>query len=186
MMKWTSKAALLIATLGFTQAALAESVQFETTLGNFTVELNSEKAPLSVANFIRYVEDGSYVGTQFHRVIPGFMAQGGGFDKDMLKKSNYGPIKNEGNNGLGNDVATIAMARTNNPDSATRQFYINLNDNGFLNASQRPPGYAVFGKVTQGFDVIQNMATKKTKALPNGMRDIPIEPIIITKATLIK
>ena len=186
MMKWTSKAALLIATLGFTQAALAESVQFETTLGNFTIELNSEKAPISVANFIRYVKDGSYVGTQFHRVIPGFMAQGGGFDKDMLKKSSYGPIKNEGYNGLGNDTATVAMARTNNPDSATRQFYINLNNNGFLNANQRPPGYAVFGKVTQGFDVIQTMATKPTKALPNGMRDIPVEPIIITKATLIK
>ncbi|PQJ88604.1 peptidylprolyl isomerase [Aliivibrio sifiae] len=186
MMKWTSKAALLIAALGFTNAAFAESVKFETTLGNFTVELNSEKAPISVANFIRYVEDGSYVGTQFHRVIPGFMAQGGGFDKNMLKKSSYGPIRNEGDNGLENDTATIAMARTNNPDSATRQFYINLNDNDFLNGSQRPPGYAVFGKVTQGFDVIQKMATKKTKALPNGMRDIPVEPIIITKATLIK
>lgn len=104
----------------------------------------------------------------------------------MIKKPSYGPIKNEGYNGLGNDTATIAMARTNNPDSATRQFYINLNDNDFLNASQRPPGYAVFGKVTQGFDVIQKMATKKTKSLPNGMRDIPVEPIIITKATLIK
>jgi len=185
-MKWTSKAALLITALGFSQLSFADTVEFETTLGNFTVELNSEKAPISVANFIRYVEDGSYVGTQFHRVIPGFMAQGGGFDKDMVKKSTYAPIKNEGANGLGNDTATIAMARTNNPDSATRQFYINLADNGFLNASQRPPGYAVFGKVTQGFDVIQEMATKKTKALPNGMRDIPIEPIIITKATLIK
>ncbi|AAW85216.1 peptidyl-prolyl cis-trans isomerase [Aliivibrio fischeri ES114] len=186
MIKMISKAALIIAALSTSQMALAESVKFETTLGNFTVELNSEKAPISVANFIRYVEDGSYVGTQFHRVIPGFMAQGGGFDKNMIKKPSYGPIKNEGYNGLGNDTATIAMARTNNPDSATRQFYINLNDNDFLNASQRPPGYAVFGKVTQGFDVIQKMATKKTKALPNGMRDIPVEPIIITKATLIK
>ncbi|MGF1905179.1 peptidylprolyl isomerase [Aliivibrio salmonicida] len=186
MMKLTSKVALLIAALGFTQSALAESVKFDTTLGSFTIKLNAEKAPISVANFIRYVEDGSYVGTQFHRVIPGFMAQGGGFDKDMLKKSNYGPIKNEGYNGLGNDTATVAMARTNNPDSATRQFYINLNDNDFLNANQRPPGYAVFGKVTQGFDIIQKMASKPTKALANGMRDIPVEPIIITKATLIK
>ncbi|MCP3699746.1 MAG: peptidyl-prolyl cis-trans isomerase [Aliivibrio sp.] len=186
MVKMISKAAVIVAALMTSQAVLAESVKFDTTLGSFTVELNSEKAPISVANFLRYVEDGSYVGTQFHRVIPGFMAQGGGFDKDMLKKANYGPIKNEGNNGLSNDTATIAMARTNNPDSATRQFYINLNNNGFLNANQRPPGYAVFGKVTQGFDVIKEMATKPTKALPNGMRDIPIEPIIITKATLIK
>ncbi|KAB2825475.1 peptidylprolyl isomerase [Aliivibrio finisterrensis] len=186
MVKMISKATVIVAALMTSQAALAESVKFDTTLGSFTVELNSEKAPVSVANFLRYVEDGSYVGTQFHRVIPGFMAQGGGFDKDMLKKASYGPIKNEGNNGLSNDTATIAMARTNNPDSATRQFYINLNNNGFLNANQRPPGYAVFGKVTQGFEVIQEMATRPTKALPNGMRDIPVEPIIITKATLIK
>jgi len=162
----------------------APKVVFETTLGNFTVELNEEKAPISVENFIKYVEDGSYVGSQFHRVIAGFMAQGGGFDKDMNRLATYAPIKNEGSNGLKNQTATIAMARTNNPDSATRQFFINLNDNNFLDASQRPPGYAVFGKVTQGFEVIQSMAKKPTRNV-GRMADVPVEAIVITKATLI-
>ncbi|WP_260261205.1 peptidylprolyl isomerase [Vibrio intestinalis] len=160
-------------------------VEVETNIGNFTIELNEEKAPVSVANFIKYVEDGSYVGTQFHRVIPGFMAQGGGFDKDMNRADTYAPIKNEANNGLNNDTATIAMARTNDPDSATRQFFINLVDNDFLNYGARPPGYAVFGKVTQGFDVVQEMARKPTHTV-GRYRDVPVEAIIITKATLIK
>ena len=140
-------------------------VNIETTLGNFTVELNQEQAPISVGNFLKYVEDGSYEGSQFHRVIPGFMAQGGGFDKDMNRLASYAPIKNEGSNGLKNDKATIAMARTNNPDSATRQFFINFSDNDFLNAKGSNPGYAVFGAVTDGFDVVQKMATIPTSTL---------------------
>ena len=120
-------------------------VEFETTLGAFTIELNQEKAPVTVDNFLKYVKDGSYVGTQFHRVIPGFMAQGGGFDQDMKQKPTYAPIKNEASNGLKNETATVAMARTNNPNSATRQFFINYVDNNFLDYDQRPPGYAVFG-----------------------------------------
>ncbi len=176
-----------IATLAMVSCAAfaGPKVQFETTLGSFTVELNEEKAPVTVANFLRYVEDGSYVGTQFHRIIPNFMAQGGGFDKDMNRLNTYPPIINEANNGLNNDAATIAMARTQDPNSATRQFFINFVDNGFLNYDQRPPGYAVFGKVTQGFDVVQAMATKPTKKV-GRMSDVPVTPIVITKAVLIK
>lgn len=178
---WLASLALVM-----TSSVWAEpKVEVGTTLGTFTVELNQEKAPISVANFIRYVEDGSYVGTQFHRIIPGFMAQGGGFDADMKQVSTYAPIKNEADNGLKNDTATIAMARTNDPNSATRQFYINLVDNDFLNYDQRPPGYAVFGQVTEGFDVIQKMAQQPTRSL-GRMRDVPVTPIIITSATLIQ
>ena len=163
-------------------------VNVETTLGDFTIELNQEQAPISVANFLKYVEDGSYKGTIFHRVIPGFMAQGGGFDQDMNKQAAYAPIKNEGSNGLKNDTATIAMARTNAPDSATRQFFINFSDNDFLNAkggNPGNPGYAVFGTVTEGFDIVQKMATIPTKRI-GRMSDIPADPIIINKVTLLK
>ena len=160
-------------------------VEFETTIGSFTVELNQEKAPITVENFLRYVEDGSYADTIFHRVIPNFMAQGGGFNQDMEMVKTYAPIKNEGNNGLNNDQATIAMARTNAPDSATRQFYINLVDNDFLNYGARPPGYAVFGQVTKGFEVIQEMAKQPTSS-SGGMRDVPETQIVITKATRIE
>lgn len=161
----------------------ANQVEFETTVGNFTVELNEQLAPVSVANFIKYVNDGSYVGTQFHRVIPGFMAQGGGFDNNMVERSSYSPIRNEASNGLENLTATIAMARTSNPNSATRQFFINLKDNDFLNYSRNSAGYAVFGKVVKGFDAIQAMAQKPTHNL-GMMQDVPVTPIMITKATL--
>ncbi|WP_192890077.1 peptidylprolyl isomerase [Vibrio bathopelagicus] len=160
-------------------------VNVETTLGEFTIELNQEQAPISVDNFLKYVEDGSYEGTIFHRVIPGFMAQGGGFDQDMNQQATYAPIKNEGSNGLKNDTATISMARTNAPDSATRQFFINFSDNDFLNAKGGNPGYAVFGTVTEGFDVVQKMATIPTKRI-GRMSDIPSDPIIINKVTLLK
>lgn len=166
-------------------AMAGPKVEFETTLGSFTVELNQDKAPLTVANFLKYVKDGSYVGSQFHRVIPNFMAQGGGFDKNMKSLPTYSPVRNEASNGLKNNTATIAMARTNNPHSATRQFFINFVDNSFLDYDQRPPGYAVFGKVTQGFDVIQGMGKKPTHSV-GRYRDVPVEPIIITKATLLK
>ncbi|CAM3067701.1 peptidylprolyl isomerase [Vibrio ordalii] len=161
----------------------APNVLIETNLGAFTIELNTEKAPTTVANFVKYVQDGSYIGSQFHRVIPGFMAQGGGFDADLKQLTTYAPIKNEASNGLTNDTATIAMARTNDPNSATRQFFINLVDNDFLNYNARPPGYAVFGKVTQGFDVVQKMAQQPTST-KGRMQDVPIEPIVITNVTL--
>ncbi|MDA9556938.1 peptidylprolyl isomerase [Vibrio sp.] len=175
--------ALSLAVLS-TSTIAAQTVEFETTLGKFTVELNEEKAPISSANFIKYVEDGSYKGTIFHRVIPGFMAQGGGFDESMTMRNTYPPIKNEASNGLSNKTASIAMARTNNPNSATRQFYINLTDNHFLDYSQRPPGYAVFGQVTQGFEVIQKMAQQPTGS-KGRYGDVPKTPITILKATLI-
>ncbi|MFA0079494.1 peptidylprolyl isomerase [Vibrio artabrorum] len=160
-------------------------VNVETTLGNFTIELNQEQAPVTTENFLKYVADGSYEGTIFHRVIPGFMAQGGGFDQEMNQQSTYAPIKNEGRNGLKNNTATVAMARTNAPDSATRQFFINLVDNDFLNAKGNNPGYAVFGTVTEGFNVVQKMATIPTKRM-GRMSDIPVAPIVITKVTLLK
>ncbi|EGR4443229.1 peptidyl-prolyl cis-trans isomerase [Vibrio cholerae] len=157
-------------------------VAVETTLGNFTIELNQEKAPISVANFLRYVDDGSYVGSQFHRVIPGFMAQGGGFDAYLNQLPTYAPIENEASNGLRNDTATIAMARTQNPNSATRQFYINLVDNDFLNYTAKPPGYAVFGQVIEGFDVIEKMAQQPTQN-KSRMQNVPVTPIVINKVT---
>lgn len=179
------KSLVLVLTLVSSSVFAGPKVTFETNLGPFTVELNQEKAPISVANFMKYVDDGSYVGSQFHRVIPNFMAQGGGFDQEMNRLPTYAPITNEATNGLSNKTATIAMARTNDPNSATRQFYINLVDNNFLDYKQRPPGYAVFGEVTQGFNVIQNMAKKPTTA-KRGMRDVPVEPIIITAVSVEK
>ncbi len=164
---------------------LAANVVFETTQGNFTVELNEEKAPITVNNFLRYVEDGSYEGSQFHRVIAGFMAQGGGFDAELNRLATYSPIRNEASNGLKNNVATIAMARTSDPHSASRQFFINLQDNDFLNYSARNDGYAVFGKVTQGFEVIESMAMQPT-GIRNRMKDVPVTPIIVNKVTLQK
>ncbi|TXX98535.1 peptidyl-prolyl cis-trans isomerase [Vibrio mimicus] len=157
-------------------------VAVETTLGNFTIELNQEKAPVSVANFLRYVDDGSYVGSQFHRVIPGFMAQGGGFDANLNQLPTYEPIENEASNGLRNNTATVAMARTQNPNSATRQFYINLVDNDFLDYAAKPPGYAVFGQVVEGFDVIEKMALQPTKT-QGRMQNVPVTPIVINKVT---
>ncbi len=169
----------------FSLPSWAQSVVFETNLGSFTVELNQEKAPITVENFLRYVKDGSYEGTQFHRVIANFMAQGGGFNEDMVRLPSYDSIKNEASNGLKNDTATIAMARTANPHSATRQFFINLQNNDFLNHSKSNPGYAVFGKVTKGFEVIKEMATKPTKS-KGRMKDIPITPIVIKKVFIQK
>ncbi|GAB7219438.1 peptidylprolyl isomerase [Vibrio comitans] len=160
-------------------------VVFETTQGNFTIQLDEEKAPVTSANFLRYVEDGSYAGTIFHRVIPGFMAQGGGFDEEMNQIQTYGPIKNEASNGLKNKVASVAMARTNNPDSATRQFFINYSDNAFLNYSSSNPGYAVFGQVVEGYDVVQKMASVPTKS-SGFMKDVPSTPIVVTKVTIQK
>ena len=175
---WVALIALFSSTLW-----AAPEVTIETNLGAFTVELNQEKAPITVANFLHYVEDGSYVGSQFHRVIHGFMAQGGGYDANLKTLNTEMPIKNEAYNGLRNDTATIAMARTNNPDSATRQFFINLKDNDFLNFSRQNPGYAVFGKVVKGFDVIQKMAQKPTHTV-GYMQDVPVTPIVISKVTL--
>jgi peptidyl-prolyl cis-trans isomerase B (cyclophilin B) len=163
-------------------------VKLTTTLGDIVIELDQEKAPQTVENFLRYVKEGFYDGTIFHRVIPGFMAQGGGFDQNFEQKSTHEAIKNEADNGLPNDRGTIAMARTPNPDSATAQFFINLKDNDFLNYSSPTPngwGYAVFGKVVEGMDVVDKMAEAKTGN--RGMhQDVPVEDIIIEKAEIVE
>ncbi|KLV05944.1 hypothetical protein ABT56_10495 [Photobacterium aquae] len=165
----------------------ATQVKVDTNLGDFVIQLDEKSAPVSSQNFLRYVEDGSYVGTIFHRVIPGFMAQGGGFDKDLKRQPSYAPIKNEAKNGLSNLRATVAMARTQDPNSATRQFYINYKDNNFLDASPMNPGYAVFGKVVKGFSVIEKMTEIPTTTIRSmGMKDVPQQPIVIEAIEVLK
>jgi peptidyl-prolyl cis-trans isomerase A (cyclophilin A) len=156
-------------------------IVLETTLGNIEIELDAEKAPISTANFLVYVDSGHYDGTIFHRVIPDFMIQGGGFDESMSQKPTKAPIKNEADNGLKNVRGTVAMARTQVVDSATSQFFINLKDNDFLNHGGRDFGYAVVGKVTSGMDVVDRIAAVRTGN--RGMhQDVPVEPVKITKA----
>jgi len=164
-------------------------IKMETSKGTMTIELDAEKAPNSAANFVAYVNDGFYDGLIFHRVIPNFMVQGGGMNPDMSEKGNKkASIKNEANNGLKNDRGTLAMARTNDPHSASSQFFINLKDNDFLNHTSESPagwGYAVFGKVTDGLDVIDEIAKVKT-GNHGGHGDVPLEAITIIKATVEK
>jgi peptidyl-prolyl cis-trans isomerase A (cyclophilin A) len=156
-------------------------VRFETSLGGFTLELDADKAPVTVANFLKYVDDGFYDGLIFHRVIPGFMVQGGGLSSDMEQKAGHKPIANEAKNGLANDRGTVAMARTNDINSATSQFFINLTDNGFLNHSPGNYGYAVFGRVTDGMDTIDKMAAAKT-GRRRGHDDVPTTDIVVLSA----
>ncbi len=160
-------------------------VVITTTLGDIKLELDKEKAPITVDNFISYVNDGFYNGTIFHRVIPNFMVQGGGFTEDMAQKPTKDPIKNEADNGLGNDRGTIAMARTQAVDSATAQFYINVVDNDFLNHGKRDFGYAVFGKVVEGMDVVDKIAAAKTanKGMHQG---VPEEAVKIESVTVVE
>ena len=164
------------------------TVKMQTSKGTITIELNGEKAPNTVANFLTYVREGYYDGTIFHRVISNFMIQGGGFTADMEQKSTHNPIQNEANNGLGNEIGTIAMARTNDPHSATAQFFINVKDNDFLNFSsetQQGWGYAVFGKVTEGMDVVN--AIKDVATTTKGPhQDVPAETITIEKVTVVE
>ena len=158
----------------------------ETSMGTITLELNDEKAPETVKNFIRYAKEGHYDGTIFHRVIDGFMIQGGGFTKDMNQKKTHDPIRNEAMNGLKNLRGTIAMARTMVVDSATSQFFINLVDNAFLDFSAPTPqgfGYAVFGKVTDGMDVVDRIA--KVQTGNRGFhQNVPLEPVVIKKVSV--
>lgn len=156
-------------------------VEIKTTMGDMVIELDAEAAPVSVKNFLEYVNDGFYDGTVFHRVINGFMIQGGGMDKELKSKPNNDPIVNEASNGLKNDRGTIAMARTSDPDSATSQFFINHKDNDFLNYRGSSPdkiGYAVFGKVTDGLEVVDAIAAVKTKSV-GYYDDVPAEPVEI-------
>ena len=163
-------------------------VSLQTSQGNILIELNAEKAPKTVENFLTYVKEGFYDGTIFHRVINNFMVQGGGFDTDMKQKQTHAPIENEANNGLKNDRYTLAMARTADPHSATAQFFINVADNDFLNFTSPTPngwGYAVFGKVVEGTDVVD--AIKVVKTGSKGFhQDVPVEDIVIEKATVVE
>jgi peptidyl-prolyl cis-trans isomerase B (cyclophilin B) len=163
-------------------------VKIETGMGDIIVELDAEKAPKTAANFLDYVKDGHYDGTIFHRVIDGFMIQGGGMTADMTEKATGSPIENEADNGLKNEAYTIAMARTMDPHSATAQFFINVKNNDFLNHTAKTPqgwGYAVFGKVAKGHGVVNKIKAVKTGR--NGMHDdVPVEPIEIIKAQIIE
>ena len=161
-------------------------VKLSTNFGDITLELNAEKAPITVANFLQYVESGFYSDVIFHRVIDGFMIQGGGFDTSMKQKKTLAEIKNEANNGLTNDKYTIAMARTSIPDSASSQFFINVGNNEFLNHTAPTSsgwGYCVFGKVVEGMDVVDKIRAVKTGSKA-GHQDVPVEPVIINSAVI--
>ena len=162
------------------------TVTMQTNKGTIVLELDAAKAPKTVENFIAYAKEGFYDGTIFHRVIPGFMIQGGGFEPGMNQKATKAPVENEADNGLKNEVGTIAMARTNDPHSATAQFFINVKNNEFLNHSSPSPqgwGYCVFGKVTEGMDVVH--AIEKVSTGNRGFhQDVPVEDVIIEKVTV--
>jgi peptidyl-prolyl cis-trans isomerase A (cyclophilin A) len=156
-------------------------VVFETTKGNITIELYTEQAPISAENFLTYVDAGHFDGTIFHRVIPGFMIQGGGFTEDMQQKPTRDPIKNEADNGLKNERGTLSMARTSDIHSATSQFFLNVADNAFLDHGGRDFGYAVFGKVVEGMDVVDDIVQVPTGG-KGGHQDVPLEPIVVRSA----
>ena len=160
-------------------------VKLETSMGDIVIEPNEQAAPVTVKNFLGYVEEGFYDGTIFHRVIPGFMIQGGGFTAEMARKETRSPITNEGSNGLSNQRGTVAMARTGDPNSATAQFFINHVDNAPLDYVENVnPGYAVFGKVTEGMDVVDSIAKVDTTTRA-GMGDVPAEPVLIKSARVV-
>jgi len=167
--------------LGLSAPAWAQKVKLATTMGDIVIELDAAKAPKSVDNFIQYVKSGHYDGTVFHRVIDNFMIQGGGMTADMKQKPTRAPIPLESKNGLNNVRGSVAMARTNDPGSATAQFFISVKDNAFLDAANSPDGngYAVFGKVVSGMDVVD-----KIRAVPTGPGDVPLTPVTIKTATL--
>jgi peptidyl-prolyl cis-trans isomerase A (cyclophilin A) len=169
------------------KAAKDPVVAIETTLGTIKVELFQKQAPISVKNFLDYVQSGYYAGTTFHRVIPGFMAQGGGLTAELQPKpGNRAPIRNEADNGLRNDRGTIAMARTGNPNSATSQFFINVVDNNGLNRPNPDGfGYAVFGKVIAGMDVVDKIVTTP-QGSKNGFQNVPVTPVVIKAVTVVK
>jgi len=162
-------------------------VEMKTNQGTIVVEIFADRAPKSAANFLQYVKDGFYNGTIFHRVIDGFMIQGGGFDREMRQKATRASIENEAANGLKNETGTLAMARTPNPHSATAQFFINVKDNDFLNYREATPqgyGYAVFGRVTQGMDVVMKIA-KVATATAGQFQNVPREPVVIQSVNAI-
>jgi peptidyl-prolyl cis-trans isomerase A (cyclophilin A) len=154
-------------------------IRFETTLGNFTIEFFEKEAPVTVANFLKYIGDGFFDGTIFHRVVPGFVIQGGGFTEDMSQKKTLAPVKNEADNGLKNKRGSLSMARTSDVNSATSQFFVNLKDNDFLDHQRGNFGYAVFARVTEGMDVIDKIAAVKT-GKRRGFDDVPLAAVVMT------
>lgn len=186
----------LVATLGLalgtalpsgTDAAEQPRVRVQTNMGDIVVELNRDKAPKTVDNFLRYVKEGHYDGTIFHRVIPNFMVQGGGFTQDYKQKPTHEPVNNEANNGLKNKRGTVAMARTSDPHSATAQFFINVVDNDFLDFTDPTPrgwGYTVFGTVVEGMDVADKIVKAPTGSAGPFSRDAPLQAVVIEKVTL--
>jgi cyclophilin family peptidyl-prolyl cis-trans isomerase len=186
----TMAAVMLFSAASLALAQAAPKVKFATSAGDFVVELSPDKAPKTVENFLQYVKDKHYDGTVFHRVIGNFMIQGGGFDASYQQKPTRPPVVHEGrqafDKGLRNVVGTLAMARTNDPQSATAQFFINVKDNAFLDPGAQGPGYTVFGKVVSGMDVVNNI--KATPTGPGGPfgSDVPKTPVLINSATLVK
>ncbi len=177
--------ALLVA---FSASAANPQVELTTNMGRITLELYPDKAPQTVDNFLQYVKEGFYDGTVFHRIIPNFMIQGGGFTADFNQKKTRGPVKNEAASGLKNTVGTVAMARTSDPHSATAQFFINIADNDFLNftaPTQQGHGYAAFGKVVKGMDVVEKIARVATGPGKPPHSDVPRKPVIIERAQII-
>jgi len=188
MRRLLASAATLLILFGTAPAAFADNpkLRIETTRGPITVELYPDQAPITVENFLAYVDAGFYNGTVFHRVIEHFMIQGGGFDEKMRKKTTRAPIRNEAGNGLKNNRGTLAMARTMEPHSATAQFFINHKGNGFLNhksKDRRGWGYAVFGKVTDGMEVVDEIAATPTGSGGPFSKDVPQEAVVIEKIT---
>jgi len=181
-------AAVLILQSAQTAVAQQIEVKMTTSLGVIELELDKGKAPVTVANFLRYAKAGKYDGTIFHRVIPDFMIQGGGFNKAMQKTPTFSPIANEADNGLTNSIGSIAMARTSDPNSASNQFFINTKDNSFLNHSSKSFsgwGYAVFGRVSKGMSVVRSIEAVST-GTRHGMQNVPLEPVVIERVEVIE
>ena len=180
---------LMVGFLMLTGSAHAlQTVEIDTNRGKITLELDDQRAPVSVANFLKYVDEGFYDGTVFHRVIDNFMIQGGGFDAELKRKQTGPAIKNEADNGLRNERGTIAMARTQVVDSATSQFFINLKDNAFLDHRNKSPqgfGYAVFGRVVEGMDVVDQIGKSQTQKKSPMFADLPVESVVIERASAI-
>ncbi len=180
----------VMALLGSCAATAAEPrVELRTSMGPIVIELYAERAPATVQNFLQYVKDGHYNGTLFHRVIPKFMIQAGGFTSDFKEKPVCPPVRNEAGNGLKNSTGTVAMARRSDPHSATAQFFINVADNAFLDfryPTQQGYGYCVFGRVIEGMDIVQRIAGVATGAGPGPHRDVPLQPVVIERARLLE
>ena len=180
-------ALLSVVVLAMSHASAADlpQIKVETSAGNFVLELDDSRAPLSVANFLQYVADGFYAGTVFHRVVNGFVIQGGGFTPDLKLKPPKPAVPNESGNGLSNRRGTVAMARTGEPHSADAQFYINLADNLALDPKPTRWGYTVFGQVIEGLDIVDEIGHRST-GTRDGMQDVPVEPVVIRKVSVLK